>query len=45
MAKTNEMDKTSGSEKIEDKIVRNEEKKKKSRLRTRGPYRKAHADW
>jgi hypothetical protein len=44
LAKPNEMDKTSESEKIADKTVRNEEKKK-SRLRTRGPYRKAHADW
>jgi hypothetical protein len=28
-----------------DEALDNEEKKKKARLRTRGPYRKAHADW
>ncbi len=29
----------------EDEIARKEEKRRKSRLRTRGPYRKAHANW
>ncbi len=31
--------------KEEDEIRRKEEKRRKSRLRTRGPYRKAHANW
>jgi hypothetical protein len=29
----------------EDEIEEKEEKRKKARLRTRGPYRKAHANW
>jgi hypothetical protein len=31
--------------KEEDEIRGKEEKRKKARLRTRGPYRKAHANW
>jgi hypothetical protein len=29
----------------EDEDLKEKEKKNKARLRTRGPYRKAHADW
>ncbi len=29
----------------EDANIKNREKNKKARLRTRGPYRKAHAEW
>jgi hypothetical protein len=29
----------------EDENLKEKEKKNKARLRTRGPYRKAHADW
>ena len=32
-------------EEEEDEALEKEEKRKKARLRTRGPYRKAHADW
>jgi hypothetical protein len=32
-------------ENVEDKDMTQKEKKTKARLRTRGPYRKAHADW
>ncbi len=33
------------SDQTEDENIRKEEKRKKARLRTRGPYRKAHANW
>jgi hypothetical protein len=33
------------SEEAQDIALREEEDKKKARLRKRGPYRKAHADW
>jgi hypothetical protein len=33
------------AEKVESETLKREEKKKKARLRKRGPYRKAHADW
>jgi hypothetical protein len=36
---------TSTSEEVEDTTLKKEEKKRKARLRSRGPYRKAHADW
>ncbi len=32
-------------EKAQDSELERNEEKKKARLRTRGPYRKAHADW
>jgi hypothetical protein len=32
-------------EEIQDEASEKEEKKKKTRLRKRGPYRKAHANW
>jgi len=32
-------------EEIQDEASEKEEKKKKARLRKRGPYRKAHANW
>jgi hypothetical protein len=31
--------------KEEDETLDKEERRKKARLRTRGPYRKAHANW
>jgi hypothetical protein len=34
-----------GSEETEDATLKREHKRKKARLRRRGPYRKAHADW
>jgi hypothetical protein len=34
-----------GSEETEDATLKLEDKRKKARLRRRGPYRKAHADW
>jgi len=40
-----ESDKTGASEEIEDETKKKNEKRKKARLRKRGPYRKAHADW
>jgi hypothetical protein len=36
---------TNTSEEKEDVTLKEEEKRKKARLRRRGPYRKAHADW
>ncbi len=30
---------------VEDSSLKKEEKKRKARLRRRGPYRKAHANW
>ena len=33
------------SQEIHREILKGKEKKKKSRLRKRGPYRKAHANW
>jgi hypothetical protein len=33
------------SEETEDATLKEEEKRKKARLRRRGPYRKAHANW
>jgi hypothetical protein len=36
---------TKTSEETEDATLKEEEKVKKARLRRRGPYRKAHADW
>ena len=40
---SNESAETTSQE--EDKALEKEEKRKKARLRTRGPYRKAHANW
>jgi hypothetical protein len=39
--KFNESDKTDTPEEMEDKALKNVGKKKKARLRTRGPYRQA----
>jgi len=33
------------TEQVEDENLKKKDKKKKARLRTRGPYRKAHVDW
>jgi hypothetical protein len=33
------------TEEVQDEALDKEEEKKKARLRKRGPYRKAHADW
>ena len=32
-------------EEVQDETLEKEEEKKKARLRKRGPYRKAHANW
>lgn len=45
MAEPEETVKASAPEEIESETVKKEEKRKKARLRTRGPYRKAHTDW
>jgi hypothetical protein len=37
--------KTDNEDQEEDEALEKEERRKKARLRTRGPYRKAHADW
>ncbi len=36
---------TRAPEQSEDDALKREEKKTKARLRRRGPYRKAHANW
>jgi len=41
LAEPNETVETKTLERTEDEVLRKEEKKKKARLRTRGPYRKA----
>jgi hypothetical protein len=33
------------AEEVQDEALEREEEKKKARLRKRGPYRKAHANW
>jgi hypothetical protein len=33
------------TEEVQDEALEKEEEKKKARHRTRGPYRKAHANW
>ena len=33
------------TEEVQDEALEREEEKKKARLRKRGPYRKAHANW
>ena len=42
---SNEPDEADIQEKEEDEDLKKKEKKTKARLRTRGPYRKAHANW
>jgi hypothetical protein len=38
-------EKETSEDKEEDEDLTKKEKKTKARLRTRGPYRKAHANW
>jgi hypothetical protein len=38
-------ERTDKSEEVQDQTLEKEEERKKARLRKRGPYRKAHADW
>jgi len=45
LAKPNETNNIGRAEKIENETLKREEKRKKARLRRRGPYRKAHSDW
>jgi hypothetical protein len=45
LAKSGGSAETNTSEEAEDATLKDEEKRKKARLRRRGPYRKAHADW
>jgi hypothetical protein len=33
------------AEEVQDEALEKEDEKKKARLRKRGPYRKAHANW
>jgi hypothetical protein len=33
------------AEEVQDEVLEREEEKRKARLRKRGPYRKAHANW
>ena len=35
----------SEAEEVQDEALEKEEEKRKARLRKRGPYRKAHANW
>jgi hypothetical protein len=42
---SDEATETNTQEQAEDKALKVEEKRKKARRRTRGPYRKAHANW
>jgi len=45
LAESEESVEMNTSEETEDVSLKEEEKRKKARLRRRGPYRKAHADW
>ena len=45
MAASGEARETKASEETQDATLKEEERKKKARLRRRGPYRKAHVDW
>ena len=45
MAESGKPADTNTSEEVEDATLKKEEKRKKARLRTHGPYRKAHVDW
>jgi len=45
LVESGESDEIETSEETEDATLKEEEKGKKARLRRRGPYRKAHADW
>lgn len=45
MTTCDEAGNTENTERIESEALKREEKRKKARLRRRGPYRKAHADW
>ena len=45
MEKTEKSSDTDAAQKAEDTSLKKEEKRKKARLRGRGPYRKAHAEW
>jgi len=45
LAESGESAEMNTSEETEDVTLKEEEKRKKARLRRRGPYRKAHADW
>jgi hypothetical protein len=42
---SDESTKPNAQEQAEDETLKAEEKRKKARRRTRGPYRKAHANW
>jgi hypothetical protein len=45
LAESEESVEAKASEETEDATLKEEEKRKKARLRTCGPYRKAHAGW
>jgi hypothetical protein len=45
LRKFDESNEARASEETENETVKREDKRKKSRLRRRGPYRKAHANW
>ncbi len=45
LSESKEPAKIDAADKEEDADLNRKEKKTKARLRTRGPYRKAHADW
>ena len=45
MADTNKSEEADLPEQAEEEAMKKQERKKKARIRTRGPYRKAHADW
>jgi hypothetical protein len=45
MPENNQAKRTEAPEEVQDETLEKEEERKKARLRKRGPYRKAHADW
>ena len=45
MAKTKDEKIVNEAEEVQDETLEREKERKKARLRKRGPYRKAHANW
>jgi hypothetical protein len=45
MPENKQLKKAGESEEVQDETLEKEEERKKARLRKRGPYRKAHANW
>jgi hypothetical protein len=45
LTKSSDEETVNEAEEVQDEALEREEEKKKARLRKRGPYRKAHANW